>query len=181
MFAVFVLVSHDRAQPRQMYSSAASAGASSSLNDNKGALPSQSTHRGKPVRGSTSSQDWRQKQQHYATAYLTTAEFCQATCSQNAAGRLENGAGGQSKYYHGRAKTLKDKSSTYSQHRQTSGSPAAPSSQSPAKPQSASLNHQMPRSTYLYICRLCHMNNFRNQCKLIMSTWLCENSLVSII
>jgi len=141
MFAVYVVVSHDGAGPRRIYSSA---GAGVGPNNVDSAPPSHSKHRGKPARASASNQDWSQKHRHNASEDVTTTE------SGPAAGRLESGASGQ-KRNQGRIKTSKDKASTYLQHRQSYGSPATPSSQSPAVPQSALHNQQLPRSMSLLV------------------------------
>ena len=135
MFVVCVLVSRERAQARE---SDSSADANSSLNNSEGAPPSQSVYRGMLVRGSSSGQNQRQQHQYYAGAYAE---------SSPAAYRLETGARGQNKYQ-GRINTPQNKASTHGQHRQTSGSPAGQSSQSPAMPQSASLNHPLSQSMY---------------------------------
>ena len=156
-FVVCVLVSREQAQPRQVHSST---GANSSLNNSEGAPPSQSLYGGKPfVTGSSSRQNRRQQQQHYAAAY---AQFCPEAWtgptgldSLYAAYRLQTGAGGQGRIYNS-----KDKALVYSQPRQTCGLPAGPSSQSPAMPQSASLNHPFfSRSKYMYISPLVNLSD----------------------
>jgi len=143
LFVVYVLVSRDRAQPRRVYSSG---GASGSPIDVEGAQSSQPSYK---VRESTGSQNWRQKHQRYATTGVITAGSSPADCSQSAGGKMQSGAGGQKKGQ-GQMKTSKEKPSASLQHKQTSSSPAAPSSQSPAMPQSASRSHQMPQSISLY-------------------------------